>query len=205
MVPPRARVGEPVIPEACSISSATEAARPGTMSIRQISSAIPLTAARCAVVAPTPPAPMNPSRAKRVGSQAARPVGGDPARSPAIEAAADGPARVRADRRRALQRPADDLQPESLHRVERLRGDDVVVGHHHLAPSATEGVANVLLADDAHSRPSSASRVAAAVSIASPTSASEPDRNRRPKRPTVRTSTILMVATFSASLAAAAM
>ena len=67
VVPPRARVGEPVTPDACSMSRATDAARPGTMSIRRISSAIPLIAARWAVVAPTPPAPMKPRRANRVG------------------------------------------------------------------------------------------------------------------------------------------
>ena len=67
-VAPRQRVVERVIPEACSRSSATASARPGTMSIRTISSASARNAAWCAVVAPTSPAPMITSRANRFGS-----------------------------------------------------------------------------------------------------------------------------------------
>ena len=139
------------------------------------------------------------------GGEAARSLGRDPARAPAVKDAADRAPGIGPHRRRSLERPADDLQAEPLDRVERLRRDDVLVGDDQLALAAAERVANVLLADDVHSRPSSAVSVALAPSMARRTSASEPEMNILPKRPTVRTSTILIVAIFSASFAAAAM
>src|SRR5579875_3549941 len=130
--------------------------------------------------------------------QSPRPLGGDPTRAAAIKATPDRAARVGADGSGLLQRPADDLQAEALQRVESLRRDDVIVGDNDLALACAKGVADVLLTDDAHQRPSRPSSVEHAVCTARRTSASEPDTNRRPKRPTVRTSTILIEASSSA-------
>src|SRR6202012_2303781 len=75
---------------------------------------------------------------------------------------------------------------------------------HHVPGSHVDGAGGRfdLFGADDHEEPSSCSRAYTAASRAVWTSLSVPDRNTRPKRPTARTSTIVMLAAFSASLAA---
>ena len=63
--PPMQRPAAPVIPEAWLRSSAVAAAMPGAMSISTISSAMSRIAARCAMLPPTPPAPISASLPRR--------------------------------------------------------------------------------------------------------------------------------------------
>src|SRR5690606_28118798 len=96
-------------------------------------------------------------------------------------------------------------QPEPVGDLQRLRCHDRVGRHLEFPLPALERGTHVVLGDDGHQLPSMPSRQFTAAPTAVRTSSSDPDRNSRPNLPTARTSTRLIEAYFSASLAAAAM
>ncbi len=133
--------------------------------------------------------------------------GGDPAGMPAVEKSAGGGCSVRRRPGRLLQWADLQDDPQSFRGLPSQNGHDRPRGYGEGSGSGPPGGDDVRFTDDTRDhavRPSTDSRAATAASIAVDTSASVPLMKNRPYRPTARTSTTLIEAAFSASLAATA-